>query len=74
MNFRGESQLPRAAWFDPRRVRRGIGTKGSRYDRDNVPNLYLNERQPALNNNFQDNANPKWGAPSAQAVFEKFLK
>ena len=42
---------------------------GSRYNEDNVPNLYVNDDKPALNNNWEDNANPKWGAPSAGSVF-----
>ena len=43
-------------------------TCGSRYKSDNVPNLYLNDRTPKLNANWNDNANPKWGAPSCGSV------
>jgi hypothetical protein len=41
---------------------------GSRYNEDNVPNLYVHDDKPALNNNWEDNANPKYGAPSAGSV------
>ena len=30
----------------------------------NVPNFYLNDNQPRFNNNWDDNANPKWGSAS----------
>ena len=40
----------------------------TRYDSDNVPYLYLNDDEPALNANWNDNANPKWGAPSFGSV------
>jgi len=47
-------------WYE-----KGIGNQiGSRYNTKNVPNLYLNDDKPTLNNNWEDNANPKWGAPS----------
>jgi hypothetical protein len=58
-----------AARFDLWRVRKETGNHvGTRYNEDNVPNLYVNDDKPALNNNWEDNANPKWGAPSAGSV------
>ena len=44
-------------------------TNGSRYNAKNSPNLYLNDDKPTLNNNWEDNANPNWGAASCGSVW-----
>jgi hypothetical protein len=35
-----------------------------------MPNLYLNEGIPKLNNNWNDNADPWWGVPSAGSFYD----
>ncbi len=41
---------------------------GSRYRSEYMPVLYLDEGIPKLDNGWNDNANPKWGVPSAGSV------
>jgi hypothetical protein len=58
-----------AARFDLWRERRETGKHvGTRYNESNVPYLYVNDDKPALNNNWENNTNPKYGAPSAGSV------
>lgn len=41
---------------------------GSRFKVEYVPSFYLDDGKPALSRNWEDNAFPRWGAPSCGSV------
>lgn len=75
-NIRREGRRPFNAWYG---LVHGIAFPyvlqdhnldlcGSHYKLEYLPSLFLHEGIPKLRSHWHDNANPKWGAPSAGSV------